>query len=750
MVNTTYSEPTYIPKLYGIIGNYLVTVDQNTGHATEVGIINATNVHGLAYDRFGDTLYSIANATDPELIIVNRTTAEATLVGPVDLAGYDPDFLKIAESIAFNPADGILYGSAGPTVPFSNLLIRIDPATGIATQIAPITGTTENDGDSMVFINGTLYLVDTSGYGSLLYTVNLSSGVATTIGPISDYYLHVTLAYNPETQRLFGTAPQDWLLIEISPSTGQATVIGPTHTPEDFEGAMLHTIGVAFDIEMLTASISPVSSSIVIGNSVTFTSTVSGGTTPYSYQWYLDDTPVSGETSASWTFTPTTLGNYIVQLNVTDSLANIAESNIANVIVNAAVHDVAIVTLLSPAGPITLGQTVTDKVTISTSATGTLPSASGTWTVYVADNSGMSDEVLVGTGSVSGALPFVVTSPPFAPMHAGTWYFQAFYSGDANYTASQSTPTDEQLVVGPASVPVQITFDQIGMSNDFGGTVLTVDGTVYTYAVLPVSFSWYSGSSHSFAFQSPLAVGANSKQYVWTGTTGLATLQSGSFIVSSSGNITGNYKTQYYLTVRTDPVGIAAISGGGWYDSTSSAVLTAPAVQDFILGYWDVDGASQGNGINPITTMMNASHVATAHYAYSNPLIVHIQPTSASINLGQSVTFSSIVQGGTSPYAYQWYLEGNPVSGATSNGWIFTPSSAGIHYVYLLVTDFSNNTAQSETARIVVTLVPVGGYSVAFDEHALAKPLATNFALIIGLALFLVAFKRRTRGFIPN
>jgi outer membrane protein assembly factor BamB len=316
------------------------------------------------------------------------------------------------------------------------------------------------------------------------------------------------------------------------------------------------------------------------------------------------------------------------------------------------------VTLLSPAGPITLGQTVTDKVTISTSATGTLPSASGTWTVYAADNSGMSDEVLVGTGSISGALPFVVTSPPFTPTHAGTWYFQASYSGDTNYTASQSTPTNEQLVVGPASVPVQITFDQIGMSNDFGGTVLTVDGTVYTYAALPVSFSWYSGSSHSFAFQSPLAVGVNSKQYVWTGTTGLSTLQSGTFIVSSSGNITGNYKTQYYLTVKTDPVGITAISGQGWYDSTSSAILTAPAVQHYMFGYWDVDGSSQGNGMNPITTTMNAPHVATAHY--------------------------------------------------------------------------------------VLTSVPVGGYSIPFEKHTLIEPLTINFALVIGLVLFLVTFKRKT------
>jgi hypothetical protein len=279
--------------------------------------------------------------------------------------------------------------------------------------------------------------------------------------------------------------------------------------------------------------------------------------------------------------------------------------------------------------------------------------------------------------------------------------------------------------------------------------VLTVDGINYGVTDLPKSFWWDNGSTHSFSYLSPLLVSANTKQYVWNSTSGLSNAQSSSITVTTSGSITGNYKTQYYLAVKTDPIGIAAVVGEGWYDMTSSVVLTAPVVQNYTFGYWDLDGASQGNGNNPITTTMNAPHTATAHYVFSNPLTVHIQPTSATINLGQSVTFTSTVEGGTSPYTYQWYLNGNPVSGATSNGWIFTPSTTGIHYVHLQVTDFSNNSAQSETARVTVTTTPVGGYSVGgywapFDKQTGPKPLAVNFALVIGLALFLVSIKRRT------
>ncbi len=65
---------------------------------------------------------------------------------------------------------------------------------------------------------------------------------------------------------------------------------------------------------------------------MTFTSSVSGGSPPYSYQWYLDGSAVSGATSPAWTFAPTSLqpiGNYTVYMIVTDSLLYTAQSNSA-------------------------------------------------------------------------------------------------------------------------------------------------------------------------------------------------------------------------------------------------------------------------------------------------------------------------------------------------------------------------------------------------------------------------------------
>jgi len=213
----------------------------------------------------------------------------------------------------------------------------------------------------------------------------------------------------------------------------------------------------------LSASISPLSASVNVGDSVTFTSTVSGGTPPYSYQWYLDNNPISGATSASWAFTPTTTGNYTIHLNVTDNLGNIAKSNDA---------------------------------------------------------------------------------------------------------------------------------------------VVTV-----------------------------------------------------------------------------------------------AAQLTAS-----------------------------------------------ISPMSASVLVGQSVAFTSTVSGGYTPYTYQWYLNGNPVSGATSASWTFTPTASGIYYVHLKVTDAKANTAQSDAARITFPPPPpVGGYSFSIQVQTKAEPVLPYIALIATLTAVFTKLRPKTK-----
>jgi len=77
---------------------------------------------------------------------------------------------------------------------------------------------------------------------------------------------------------------------------------------------------------------------------------------------------------------------------------------------------------------------------------------------------------------------------------------------------------------------------------------------------------------------------------------------------------TAHYTLQYYLTVRTDPPEITAITGEGWYDYSSNVTINAPAVSGYDFGYWDVNCSSQGSEVGTITVHMNAPQTATAHY----------------------------------------------------------------------------------------------------------------------------------------
>jgi parallel beta-helix repeat protein len=148
---------------------------------------------------------------------------------------------------------------------------------------------------------------------------------------------------------------------------------------------------------------------------------------------------------------------------------------------------------------------------------------------------------------------------------------------------------------------------------------------------------------------------------------------------------------------------------------------------------------------NDTSGNMGASNMVFFTIQVPPPLSASISPLSASILVGQSVTFTSTVSGGYTPYSYQWYLNGNPVSGATSASWTFTPTASGIYYIHLKVTDSKANTAQSDTARITAATVPVGGYSIPIQVPTKTEPIIPYIALIAILTAIFTKLKPKTK-----
>jgi hypothetical protein len=82
-------------------------------------------------------------------------------------------------------------------------------------------------------------------------------------------------------------------------------------------------------------TISPSSATIDVGQSENLTSSVSNGTLPYSYLWYLNGTS-TGVTAKNYLFNSTSRGHYSFYVVVTDSVGVQATSNTATITVNIA------------------------------------------------------------------------------------------------------------------------------------------------------------------------------------------------------------------------------------------------------------------------------------------------------------------------------------------------------------------------------------------------------------------------------
>jgi hypothetical protein len=203
----------------------------------------------------------------------------------------------------------------------------------------------------------------------------------------------------------------------------------------------------------------------------------------------------------------------------------------------------------------------------------------------------------------------------------------------------------------------------------------------------------------------------------------------------------------YTLTIQTTTGGNTSPSPGTYVYSNGTTVgVTANPSANYTLDHWELDGSNVGSA-NPYTVTMNQNRTLKAFFKPSSappPLSVTISPSEATIYTTQTVTLTRTISGGTSPYSYQWYLNGNPVSGATSVNWTFTPSGGGTCYIYLRVTDINGTTAQSGTSRITVIQPPTGGYSIS-----LAKQTQTSYLVAYGalIALFgaTLSLKKRKR-----
>lgn len=297
---------------------------------------------------------------------------------------------------------------------------------------------------------------------------------------------------------------------------------------------------------------------------------------------------------------------------------------------------------------------------------------------------------------------WVIVHVPTAGLPAGTYYANIY--ADTTAQGPNKTPkvagTDGffRFVKTPC-VPTtaNVVFGQIGVGNDFTGTVLAIDGTTNLgVGDLPKTYTWNIGDSHTFEYASPLVVTVNGKQYVWTSTSGLSTAQSGTIIVpSAGGSVTGYYKTQYYLTV-TSPYDTPG--GMGWYDDGTTAYATlATGTVDIIPGWvkavfigWS--GDASGTGLTSDAILMDGAKTAVADWKIQYYLSVVTDPSNLPTIPGADwydhCTYVDLTAPGIVPvstgvqYRFDyWDVDGTPVSGNPITIHMNTYHTATAHYI---------------------------------------------------------------------
>jgi len=261
----------------------------------------------------------------------------------------------------------------------------------------------------------------------------------------------------------------------------------------------------------------------------------------------------------------------------------------------------------------------------------------------------------------------------------GIQYVFTGWSGDASGT-------------GLTSNPITMSGNKTATANWKTQYYLTVVSPYDT----PGGMGWYDECTYANATLTTGTVDIvpGSVRAVFTGWGGDASgtgLISDPIHMDSPKTAIANWKIQYYLTVVTDPSTLPPIPGADWYDNCTWVTLTAPTPVSGGVGvryrfsYWDVDGTSQGAGVNPINIHINAAHTATAHYIVQYYLTVTTDPAGVNTPSGEG-----------------WYDGGTNAAISTDQYVDIVPGSSRYRFDGWTTADMSEITAPSSTSTTVL------------------------------------------------
>ena len=361
------------------------------------------------------------------------------------------------------------------------------------------------------------------------------------------------------------------------------------------------------------------------GDSITFTATVSAGTTGTVTFWDGTNSLGSGNlsgTTATFSTSALGVGNHSVTATY-DGDTNYAPSTSA--ILTQTVKTASSTTsLISSANPSNYGALVTLTATVSTGATGSITFKDGSATL--------------GTGTITGHTATFTTST----LVAGTHSLTAVYPGDANFVGSTSSTVTQVVNMvsstttltsssNPSTFNTSVTFTATVTTGATGtvqfydggtaiGSPVTISGTTATYATTSLSLgvhsitATYSGDTN-FNGSTSTAL----SQSVRTVTTTTLTSDANPSVYGNPIKLTATVTAGATGTVTFKDYG--NVIGTGTLYGTTATFTTAvlPAANHLFRAFYQGDSNYANSASIVLTQVINKANTTTTLTSSANP-----------------------------------------------------------------------------------------------------------------------------------
>jgi uncharacterized repeat protein (TIGR01451 family) len=352
-------------------------------------------------------------------------------------------------------------------------------------------------------------------------------------------------------------------------------------------------------------------------------------------------------------------------------------------------------------------------------------------------------------GGTSGTIEFVGASgktgntpTPTRTASGGAWTTLKFnlpqepavgFTGNGVLESTTGKAVLEALALVPAG--------GMGVYNVYLDNFLQVQNAALTYSLDPGAPAGATIDPNTGAFSWTPAPGQGPANYNIT------------VRVTDNGSPSLSNTETFAVTVNAAPVITAQpqdqnVYPGGNATFAVTATGTAPLTYQWQVGGTPISGATASSLIitnaqasdtgtysvvvaNSLGSVTSSNAVLVVSVADSPPSIV-AQPQSLTRNQGGSATFSATVAGSV-PLYYQWYLNGNPLSGATQNSYTDSNVQPGDAGTYVLVVTNAFGSDTSSNALLTVILPPaitpqpqsqavIQGANVTFTAGATGTP----------------------------